>query len=191
MSLKLSALGPFFEYAERIYQEFQEEKDVKIILYYAGDLDLGFANAISSRLELILEGEKLDKQALKRFFSVIVEAVQNIRLHSTPADDERVHACIIVYLQNQQLCAKLMNIVDSDQADYLTKRYSEANSLDRAELKAKYLNIMQNGLISAKGGAGLGIITIVLRSQNPSEFKMIPISDAYQIFESQIRVNLE
>lgn len=191
MSLKLPALTPFIDYAEHTYQQFQQTEGIKIILFYSGDLDVGFANAISSRLELLLEGEKLNKQVQKRFFSVIVEAVQNIRLHGTPADDERVHACVLVFLNAQHLCAKMMNIVTKDQANYLTNRYAEANALDRVDLKAKYLDIMQNGQISDKGGAGLGILTIVLRSQNPSDFKVMPISEAYHIFESNIRVDLE
>jgi hypothetical protein len=50
---------------------------------------------------------------------------------------------------------------------------------------------MQHGDVSEKGGAGLGIITIVLRSKNPSHYRLIPINKEYMIFESDVCVHLE
>ncbi len=160
-------------------------------MYYAGDLNAGFANAISSRLERLLESEIKHRQAERRFFSVFVEAIQNIRLHGCPTTDKKVHAALIVTSDKGKIAAKLLNVVTKSQARLLTRRYNEVNGMDRASLKAKYLDIMKNGDLSSKGGAGLGIITIVLRSQNPSEFKIMPIDDKFEIFESHISVNLD
>jgi hypothetical protein len=50
---------------------------------------------------------------------------------------------------------------------------------------------MKHGDISEKGGAGLGIITIVLRSKNPSKYKLIPVNSEFMIFESAVSVEIE
>ncbi len=190
MNLERNSLNAFYDKSESHYESMRSDAKNHFILHYTGDLNYGFANAISGRLERLLDLEIQNKQAQKRFFSVFVEAIQNIRIHGCTDADDHVHAGINVYTTETLLCADLLNIVTKAQGKFIAARYTEANSLPRPELKARYLDIMQNGLMSKKGGGGLGVITIVLRSQNPSPFWLIDLDDVYQVFKSRISVSL-
>lgn len=190
MNLKLEALTAFYEYSEECYQKFNLEDSTRILLYYGGDLNFGFANALSSRLERILESELSNKQAQKRFFSVFVEAIQNIRIHGCADTEGKVHASILVFVKNGKINGQLANVVSNAQGKLLKRRYDEVNSMELPDLKRKYLEIMKDGDMSEKGGAGLGIITIVLRSKNKSDYRLIPLTDIQDIFESHISVDL-
>lgn len=169
----------------------RSDDDNRFILHYTGDLNYGFANAISGRLERLLQLHVTNKQAQKRFFSVFVEAIQNIRIHGYADADDRAHAGINVYTREGMLYGDFMNIITKEQGAQLAKRYNEANGMERTALKERYLDVMQNGSLSGKGGAGLGIITIVMRSQNPSTFNLINLESNLQVFHSRLAVNLQ
>lgn len=191
MTITSETLVAFTDHAETEYEKLSLSQDHEVIMYYCGDLNFGFANALVSRLEKMLDERISDRRTRKRFFTVFIEAIQNIRIHGCADTDGKVHATVLVYRHDGYLCAYYMNIVSSAQAKLLTRRYSEVNALSREALREKYLDVLQTGEISDKGGAGLGIITIVMRSKNPAEFEVMPLSDNYRIFSSIIKVSLE
>ncbi|MFN2422385.1 MAG: SiaB family protein kinase [Cryomorphaceae bacterium] len=191
MTVKQEALTPFFDRAEAEYERLSISADHQVILYYCGDLNFGFANALASRLEVLLSEQVFNRQARKRFFAVFIEAIQNIRIHGCVDDVGKVYASVLVYLKDGKLFACFMNMVTSAQAKFLSRRYAEVNALSPEALKEKYLKVLKEGDISEKGGAGLGIITIVMRSRNPSEFEVIPLTDNHRIFATLLKVALD
>lgn len=191
MGLNSSTLNYLYEHSEGLYTQLGEGEHTRIILHYVGDLSAGFASALSNRLERLLDSELDSKQAQRRFFSVFIEAIQNIRIHGCQDEDGHTHAGVIIYTRKNEICAKLLNVVSHAQARLLERRYDEVNQANRQELKSRYLDLMKHGDVSEKGGAGLGIITIVLRSKNPSHYRLIPINKDYMIFESDVCVLIE
>lgn len=191
MTVNQEVLTPFFDRAEAEYERLSISEEHKVILYYCGDLNFGFANALASRLEVLLDEQIPNRQSRKRFFAVFIEAIQNIRIHGCADDGGKVYASVLVYVKDGKLFACFMNIVSAAQAKLLSRRYAEVNALSPEALKKKYLKVLKEGDISEKGGAGLGIITIVMRSRNPSEFEVIPLSESHRIFATMLKVSLE
>jgi formate dehydrogenase maturation protein FdhE len=187
MNLPSGLILRFYELAERTIKELKNEAS-DTILHYVGNLDEPFSNALTSRLERILSERISNKSIQKRFFNAFIEIVQNIRIHAIKDVDEHVHAGLIVYERNGKLCADFLNIVSRKQAEHLEARYKEINSLSAEELKKLYLDIMLHGEISLKGGAGLGIITVVMKTKNPSQVRTIEINRDYAIFGSHIEL---
>jgi hypothetical protein len=66
-----------------------------------------------------------------------------------------------------------------------------ANQMDRDALKAKYAEIIDDGYIHDKGGAGLGIIDMVLKSHNRLQYRITPVSDVLSFYELIITINNE
>lgn len=184
-----SALGVFEKYSEVTYERLKKSDSEDVIVHFVGDLNVGYTNAISSKLEQLVESKVSDKQARKRFYTVYIEAIQNIRLHGSRDDSGRVPGVVTVSVDGKRICATFLNIIDKSAGENLIGRYELINNMDRQELKKLYLDQMMNGEMSKKGGAGLGIITIVLRSQNRCEVELIPLSMDYQIFKNTICVD--
>lgn len=191
MTVKQEALTPFFDRAEAEYDRLSISEEHKVVLYYCGDLNFGFANALASRLEVLLEEQISNRQARKRFFAVFIEAIQNIRIHGCADEEGKVYASVLVYVKDDKIFADFMNIVSAAQAKLLSRRYAEVNALTAEALKEKYLSVLKDGDISEKGGAGLGIITIVMRSRNSSEFEVIPLTGTHRIFATVLKVSIE
>ncbi len=181
----------FYEGIDRSYRELLERKDRRVLVHYAGDLNFGFANALTARIEKVLSNEVRNKKVQRRFFSVFVEAIQNIRLHGVSDDERRIHAGVTIFLSENQLCSVFSNLIPTKAIAKLESRYEEVNNMDSRQLKEKYMHVMMNGGLSEKGGAGLGIITIVMRSRNPGPYKIVPIDDEMASFEFQTCVDLE
>ncbi len=190
MTPKPDDLSLFYRHAEEQYDKLKGDSDAHVIMYYIGDLSNGFANAIATRLELMLHQEVENRRAVKRFFSVFIEAIQNIRIHGVQDQSDRVHASLIVYTKHGKLCARFANIVSLAQARMLERRYSEVNQMEHAAIKEKYLEILQEGEVSEKGGAGLGILTIVMRSRNPSPVSFTELGDTWSIFATDVCVDM-
>ena len=62
---------------------------------------------------------------------------------------------------------------------------------DPAALKAFYLEHLENNELSDKGGAGLGFITIAMKSGNKITPLFEVINDKYSLFLLEIKINLE
>ncbi len=184
MSIPLESLERFYERSEDSYLYLSASKDDYIIFHHTGVMNAGFANALTSRIELTVGETVENKQSQKRFFTVYVEVIQNILIHSEKDVDGDVHAGITIFLNGDRLCARFTNIVDNSSSQVLLGRYDEVNGLNRADLKAKYMDIMVNGDLSKKGGAGLGVITVVLRSKNPADVSVAPLDKNFDIFTS-------
>src|SRR5690554_3764437 len=189
MKVDSSALEIFEKYAEVTYDKLKKSDSEEVIVHFVGDLNVGYTNAISSKLEQLVEGKVADKQARKRFYTVYIEAIQNIRLHGSRDEHDRVPGGVTVYVTDTKICALFVNIIDKSVGANLLNRYELINNKDRKELKTMYLDQMMNGEVSKKGGAGLGIITIVLRSQNKSKVNLVPLSDQNEIFQHTICVD--
>lgn len=189
MKVDSSALGLFEKYAGVTYEKLKKSDSEDVIVHFVGDLNVGYTNAISTKLEQLVEGKVPDKQARKRFYTVYTEAIQNIRLHGSRDENERVPGVVTVSVNTTQICATFLNIIEKSVGENLIKRYELINNKDRTDLKKMYLDQMMNGEMSKKGGAGLGIITIVLRSQNPCEVELIPLTENNEIFKNTICVD--
>ena len=189
MSLEKNSLNSFYNYSEKRYDLLKASSTGKVIFHFVGDLNTGYANAISAKLEQLVEMAVPDKQAQKRFYTVYIEAIQNIRLHGLASDDKETLGAVTVSVDGSKICAQFLNLIPDNRGDALKKKYAEINALDRNDLKKRYMDQMMHGDISKKGGAGLGIITIVLRSQNPSEVEVIPLNSCKAIFQSVICVD--
>ena len=63
----------FYVSVERTYHKLLERSDRRVLVHYAGDLNFGFANALTARIEKVLEKEISNKKVQRRFFSVFVE----------------------------------------------------------------------------------------------------------------------
>ena len=59
------------------------------------------------------------------------------------------------------------NLVNIQDKLFLEKKLNELNNLDKDQLKAYYTQVLGEGILSKKGGAGLGLIEMAKKSQKP------------------------
>jgi hypothetical protein len=165
----------------RILKQLQED-GYEIIHSHIGELTSEEVTDYIWDIEHRLKEEGEKKTVIKKLFSLLVEALQNIRIHGADDSNGIKEAFFIVARKNNVYKTIFANIVDTDKIARIEERIAQVNNKDKTGLKELYLEVLTEGKLSDKGGAGLGFITIAMKSQNPIEYKFEPLSDGQKMF---------
>jgi len=74
------------------------------------------------------------------------------------------------------------NIIHKAKVTNLSKLLETINALDKDGLKQLYKHQIREGRLSEKGGAGLGFIDIVRKTENKLEYNFIEINEEKSFF---------
>jgi len=161
----------------------------KIVVSHFGEFSQDLVNSISNGVEetMIEAGDK--KGTVKRMFSILVEGLQNIRLHGEKDGDGNQASFLIIAQDESEYLVTLANLVFNSNRETILERLEEINSYDEKEVKALYMEVLTNGIISNKGGAGLGFITMAMKSKNKLNFSVQEIDDSLSCFSLEIKIN--
>jgi hypothetical protein len=162
--------------------------DRKIIVAHTGELDQDKVNTISTLVETQMEYLGVSKSAVKKIFNIVIETLQNICLHGEK-DNNGYQMTYFLIGKNQNAYTIFSgNIVANTVVEKLNKRLNAIRSLNDSDLKKQYMEVLSNGELSAKGGAGLGFLTIALKSGNNLDFEFQTLNRDYSLFSLQSKV---
>lgn len=156
---------------------------------HVGEFTQDYVNAISAELEerMLEDGEK--KVVVKKIFSIIVEGLQNIRIHGEEDADGSQSSFFLIIRDDQFFTIYLGNLIPTRIKEDIENRVHTVNNLDKTELKELYMNVLTNGVISTKGGAGLGYITMAMKSGNPLGCHFERVDDNLSLYDLKITVD--
>jgi Family of unknown function (DUF6272) len=152
-----------------------------ITLAHIGGVNQDLINSLSTNVEdfMISAGDK--KPLIKRIFSIVIEGLQNVLIHGERIDGNRLGLLVIASNENVYRVA-MGNITLSTDHEKITTYLDRLNHLNEEEVKAFYLETLNNGLISAKGGAGLGFITMRMKSKNRLDYSFLDLGEGLSFF---------
>lgn len=150
--------------------------------YFSQDLVNGFTE--NTEEVLISAGEK--KQLIKRIFSILIEGLQNIRVHGEADENGNSYGSFILARSNEHYVILFGSLVKSENKESLEARINHLNTLDEDEIKEHYMKVLSNGIVSARGNAGLGFITMRAKSKMPLQVKFYPVSGDFYFFTVEI-----
>lgn len=136
----------------------------------------------------------------KKLFNIIVECLDNIQKHTDALNSQialhsRIkqsvdHSFFSFDFNDEYYVIKTKNVIQNEFIDNLKIKVDRINQLDKEGLKKHYEQVILEGEISSKGGAGLGLIDIALKSNNKLEYKFEAIDDQYSFFILQVKVDI-
>jgi hypothetical protein len=161
----------------------------KAVVVHIGELDQDKVNSISNLVETQMENFGVSKSAVKKIFNIVIETLQNICLHGEKDNNGyQMTYFIIGRVNNNEFNIHSGNIITSLQAERLNRRLNSIKSLNDADLKKQYMDVLSNGELSSKGGAGLGFLTIALKSNNNMDFEFHMLNKEYSLFSLHSKV---
>jgi hypothetical protein len=102
------------------------------------------------------------------------------------------HNYFLVYKKGTQIIIATANLISNSAIEKVNGDLNTINTFaDPADLKAYYINHLEKNELSEKGGAGLGFITIAMKSGNKLNYKFDKISDLHSLFKIEAAVNIE
>lgn len=155
-----------------------------IDLLYEGEINQKVVKTFASVTEENLREE--DSSVQRKVFSVLVECLQNICKHSDCEEQIKKanagNGIFLVSNNEKELNIVTGNTILREKESFLAKRINFINKLSKDELKKYYKKMLKSSIISNEGGAGLGFIDIVKKTQNELSFKFQAIDNKYSYF---------
>lgn len=180
----------FKEHFTKTIDSLKANNDV--LLAYDGVLNVDTISRLETEVEEKVTSLAIPKGPLKKIFFISVEALQNMLIHG--GKDEMGHQHNYFILSKNQTKVEIItaNIVANSNIDKLTADVERLNSFeDPAALKTYYMEHLEKNELSEKGGAGLGFITIAMKSGNKLGYSFHKINDKLSLFTLKSTVNLE
>jgi hypothetical protein len=124
----------------------------------------------------------------KRLFMFVLESLQNIVKHG-----EHFHHAdmsVVTYSRTDDgYTITTGNMIETRNVSDLEERLVQINKLDISDIKAQYLKILGNAEFSKKGGAGLGLLEMAVKTGNKLEFDFVPFDKDFTYFILSKTVN--
>lgn len=176
-----------------IQSYYQKMQSSSIIMSYKGAASNDVLTSILAIAQTNL-AEIENKSAIKkRVFTILVEILQNIYHHfeEIEADDLHEDDSIIFILSRVDDSYVIItgNYVAKGDVVALKGRIDEVNAMNAEQLKEKYREKLNTGTVSAKGGAGLGIIDIARKSGSKLEYSFKEYSPKYSFFSLTVKIS--
>jgi hypothetical protein len=154
-----------------------------LCLSYSGVFSDTMTDKIIDLSSVYLEQNPELNSLRKRTSFLVTECFQNVVRHgsssnSTQSDSLSFGSFLIRFRENKCFIAS-KNEVPHAQVDNLQQKIQEINSHDKNELKALYKNILTEGRVSEKGGAGLGLIEMARKTDNKLHYCFNKKNDEY------------
>lgn len=163
-----------------------------LIIAYDGVLNTETISKLETEIESKIIELNVPKAALKKIFFICVESLQNMLIHGHRDLSGSQHNYFLVYKKGTQIIIATANLISNNAIEKVNGDLNTINSFaDPADLKAYYINHLEKNELSEKGGAGLGFITIAMKSGNKLNYKFDKISDLHSLFKIEAAVNIE
>ncbi len=173
---------------------FRKMQSDGIIMSYKGAATGGL---ISSMVEIVQNrlADIEPKLAIKKkVFSILIEILQNIYHHFEEVqiinkNEDDIIMFVLARSETGNYYINSGNYMSRSHVPALQRRIDETNALSRDELKEKYRQVLNNGNLSDKGGAGLGIIDIARKSGNKLEYNFNHYNDNLSFFSLTVHIS--
>ncbi len=177
-----------------IYDLYDQMERKNIMLSFKGELTSELLNSILSVVEGKLAHLDTNSVTRKKVFNVLVELLQNLYHHRGISPiigrtDNPESAVIIMIARNATGYSIITgNFIDNQNVSHLKKRLEEINSMSKQDLKELYKSVLNNGVMSEKGGGGLGMIDIARKAGEKLDFGFIPFDENNSFFSLNVKV---
>lgn len=129
-----------------------------------------------------------DRKSQKRFFYIILEAIQNVFRHQDHAGKGKVESLFIIGKHNGEPYIVTANPVSHSQEATLEHKLQQLARMSNEELKMLYRDMLETGERSDAGGGNLGLIEIARKSGNALEYGFEKVDDEVSYFVLRIKL---
>lgn len=176
---------------QSVCEGFTNQSEGDVLIAHFGEFSQDLVNSISEGMESLLYEINAPKKVVKRMFSILIEGLQNIRIHGEKDGNNLQVGHVIVAKDEDTFNISFGNYVLRKSIKHLESRIDCLNRLTNKEIKEKYLEVLSDGLISKRGGAGLGFITIVMKSKSKISYSYDDLDGELGYFEYCVNLSID
>ena len=174
--------------------DFYDKMDKhNIMLSFKGNVTSELLTSILQIMESQMDNMDESPKMRRKVYNILVECLQNLYHHidekfTEETQEHERNAIFAIGKVNGKYSIITGNYMLSENVANLKDRLDRVNAMSREELKAYYKEVLSNGVMSEKGGGGLGMIDIARKSGSRLDYNFAPIDDKYSFFSLSINV---
>ena len=175
-----------------IYSFYRKMENNDIMLSFKGDVTSEMLTSMLQIMETKLDNIGEQTKMKRKVYNVLVECLQNLYHHRDEMKrtgiDEESAAIFMIGKNDDGYNIVTGNYILTDRVSKLKSRIDHVNTLDKAELKSFYQEVLNNDERSEKGGGGLGIIDIARKSGQKLDYDFLEVDSKYSFFSLYINI---
>lgn len=178
---------------DTIYNIYKQLEEQNVILSFKGMMTSELLTNILQIMESKLDSFEERPKIKKKVFNILVECLQNLYHHIDEEDmgkaskNER-NSLFMIAKTKSTYSITTGNYIRPNEVEALQNRLDLINGMNREELKTYYKKVLNEGTMSDKGTAGLGMIDIARKSGKKLEYSFSSINDNLTFFSLSVKI---
>lgn len=164
----------------------KKEAGSAVVFEHHGPMDHSVVETLLAKAEEASIAARDAVALRKRLFNVLVEGLDNMRLHAGEDHRESAFAVLVDTPAGYRLL--MGNALPVATAALLTHRVGILNEMDEADLREHYMRLLSNDSRTERGGAGLGLLTMARKSARPMVARTLPRDGGSAYFALELAV---
>ena len=165
----------------------------EVIIDFRGPISFETMEQLLNELKCSPAFMELRKPVRKRLYGTVVESIDNIYKYAAynqvDSQGNSRTPKLTVKKQGDVFTISVGNLVLDALVDSLKLKLDKVNQLDNEELKSLYEEVINKEAGDADTGAGLGLITMALRTEVDIKYTFEPMDEGYSFFTMKIDIN--
>lgn len=158
------------------------------ILKYKGPIEFKTIELLLQKVKNDLEPQNIRKVLKKRVYNIMVECIENILKHKVTEPGTEIHPYILLEKSNEKYLITAGNVISNEDVEFLRQKLNDVINQDKEVLLKMYEDQINKEEILQDTGAGLGLITMALKSNSKISYSFTPVNGKLSVFELQVTV---
>jgi hypothetical protein len=160
-----------------------------VIVHHFGEFSHGMINGLAEATEELMLSNGDSKRTVKRVFSILIEGLQNIRTHGKRDLDCDQSSFVVIVKERNQYKIIFGNLIDQKDKVMIEDYFDKINRMSEEQLKQLYAEVLETSFFTRKGGAGIGFLTMRIKSEHPLEYVVNNFEENLYFFRFIITIN--
>ena len=153
----------------------------RLLFVYRGNITDRNSLPLITLLENEMKDDSFGVVGQKRLFMFALESLQNVAKHGD--HDKYAGMSLVTYKRTDDgYTITTGNMIATENVEDLKRRLDKVNNLDIKDIKDLYRQILSTTEFSEKGGAGLGLIEMAIKTGNRLDYDFVPINEDFSYF---------
>ncbi len=170
-----------------IHQIYTMMEKQNVLLSFIGDFNLAITDAL---LGLVDPKHSANEEipVKKKLYKIMVECLENICRHAEYIENTNTPSIFYLSKTESYFYVVTGNYIKTADVERLKGNILALNGMNKDEVKQKYREVLSLRKLSEKGGAGVGIIDMVMKSESKLDFLFLPFDDTYTFYMLKVPV---
>ena len=162
----------------------------QIILNYNGPVTLETTEVLLEKAKNNLDSHDIKKVFKKRIFTVLDECIENILRYQAKAESAPVQPYIKLEKEGLEYRITAGNPILKSDITGLVEKLKKITDSDKEALQNMYEEQINTETDLNKNSAGLGLLIIAQKADNPIQYSLTTISETYSIIELCVSISV-